>query len=353
MTTIRFWTSHACKDPNQWMRWLELDPARFRLVHDPVDPDWLFGGEHIYLSSRRMHRFLSLLSPKRLSLYFAIEAVEPDLNLFDYAVIHDRDACNRDRIGRCPVFTFNNYLGHAYPDLSRGVDDPEAELSKKSRFCSFIYSNPNSHPRRDWLFHVLSRYKKVDSLGPHLHNADSPTSRFDRDWRRISIRLKSAYKFDIAAENARYAGYTTEKIMSSFMAHAVPIYWGNPLIAVEFNPDAFVNANGMEAEELVETVRKIDEDDELWFRMVSAPPMTAEQVNQAKLDLTVYRNWTSRVFSMPHEEARRRPDGSWASIYRNSFRSAGIRFLKNRNWTALPSKIRVRLAGAFSGRRPR
>ena len=340
MKTIRFWTSHACKNPAQWSQWLELDPGEFRLVHDPVDPQWLFGGEHLYLNRRKRREFLELLSPRRLSLYFAIEAVEPDLNLFDYAVAHDRHFANNDRIGRCPVFAFNNYLGHAYPDLSSGASEPQSELERKNGFCSFLYSNPKSHPRRDWIFKTLSQYKKVDSLGPHLHNCDVPTSRFDRDWKRLAIKLKRSYKFDIAAENARFYGYTTEKIMSSFMARTVPIYWGNPLIAEEFNPEAFVNANGMEAEELLETVRRIDDDDNLWCRMVSVPPMTPVHVSRSEHDLKSYRQWTARVFGMNLDDAHRRPEGTWAEIYKNQFKTPLSRFVLNHNLAAFPGKIR-------------
>ena len=164
--------------------------------------------------------------------------------------------------------------------------------------------------------------------------------RFDRDWKRLAIKLKRSYKFDIAAENARFYGYTTEKIMSSFMARTVPIYWGNPLIAEEFNPEAFVNANGMEAEELLETVRRIDDDDNLWCRMVSAPPMTPVHVSRSELDLKSYRQWTARVFGMNLDDAHRRPEGTWAEIYKNQFKTPLSRFVLNHNWAAFPGKIR-------------
>ena len=348
MKTIRFWTSHACKSPVQWSQWLELDSNMFRLVHDPVAPDWLFGTEHIYLSHRKMAEFLKLLLPERRSLYFASEAVEPDMNIFDYALVKNRHTSNLDRLGYCPIFTFNNYLGNAYPDLSVGTSDPETTLRRKTHFCSFIYSNPHSHFRRDWIFRTLSQYKKVDSLGPHLHNCDTPTSRFDQDWKHLAIKQKSHYKFDIAAENACFFGYTTEKIMSSFMSRAIPIYWGNPLVVEEFNPEAFINANGMEADELLETVRRIDEDNSLWCRMVSAPPMTPFQVKKAANELDAYRQWTSHVFGQSHEDAMRRPEGTWAGIYQNSFKSSFSRFIGNRNWTALPSKIKTKLGNLWN-----
>lgn len=319
MKTIRFWTSHYITDPGYWSRRLELSTSEYKFVFDPDNPEWLFGSEHLYIDANKMRFFLQMLLPTRLSLYFAGEAIEPDLNLFDYAVAHDPHAANMDRVARCPVFTFNNYDENVFPDFSRGIDDAPSFLRTKTGFCSFLYANPIAHPRRDWLFHALSSYKHVDALGPHLHNCDLATSRKEPNWKRLAIRLKSSYKFDIAAENARYFGYTTEKIMTAFAAGTVPIYWGNPLVAEEFNPQAFINANGMEVEELIETVRRIDSDNDLWCHMVSLPPMTEFQTRAAILDLERYRTWSVKIFSQTPEEGGRRPEGTWANLYRRTF----------------------------------
>lgn len=343
MKPIHFWTSHPCKNPRQWISWFALDESAFEMVYDPVSPTYLFGSEHIYLSRHQFRKFLSLLEPGRVSVYFSFEAVEPDLNLFDYAVVHDCRAEIMDRLGRCPVSVFNNF-DSVYSDLLHGCYDPELALKTKSRFCSFLYSNAKAHQRRDWLFRTLSDYKRVDSLGPHLNNCNMKTSRSEKNWRQLAIEIKRPYKFDIAAENARYSGYTTEKIMSSFAANAIPIYWGNPDIAEEFNPDSFVNANGMTSEELIDKVRTIDGDDGLWCKMAAAPPMTERQIAKACEDYDSFRRWARHIFDIPAENATRRPEGTWASVYRTSFQNPLVRFFHNHNWTAMPAKIRTILS---------
>ena len=35
---------------------------------------------------------------------------------------------------------------------------------------NFIYANRKSHPNRDAMFHKLSAFRFVNSLGPHLNN---------------------------------------------------------------------------------------------------------------------------------------------------------------------------------------
>lgn len=150
----------------------------------------------------------------------------------------------------------------------------------------------------------------------HLNNCGNRPSRLDSDWRRLSVEQKRPYKFSIAAENAMCPGYTSEKIITSFLAWTIPIYWGDPEIALEFNERAFVNANGLSSEELINRVRELDEDDEKYKAMLSEPPMTAEQCRAAEEQERRYRTFTNAIFSVPPEEAKRAPSGTWNDLYR-------------------------------------
>ena len=40
---------------------------------------------------------------------------------------------------------------------------------------------------------------------------------------------------------ARYPGYTTEKIAEPWLEGCIPIYWGDPEITRDINPDCFIN----------------------------------------------------------------------------------------------------------------
>ncbi|MBQ7593786.1 MAG: hypothetical protein IJU48_05475 [Synergistaceae bacterium] len=134
-------------------------------------------------------------------------------------------------------------------------------------------------------------------------------------WQEVSIRLKSKYKFTIAAENSRSDGYTSEKLLTSFLAHSVPIYWGNPYVAEEYNPEAFINCSDYDNfDSVVKRVREIDENDELWAHIVSQPWQTEQQRNNSKKQYEHYKKFMVNIFTQPLNEASRHFEG-WFYIY--------------------------------------
>ena len=312
MRTIRFWTSHNCRDGESWRKRLYL-PEEYRFVFDEADPEYLLVSEHLYADAARMKRFFELNDGSRIVVWHNGEAVFPDMNLFDYAYVFDREALLGDRICRIPTdvyFDVDERFGE------REAVDPDEELKRKTGFCSFIYGNPHAHPRRDQLFHLLSSYKRVDALGPHLNNCGNRPTRTDGDWHRKLVAEKRPYKFSIASENATYSGYVSEKLTSSFRAHTVPIYWGDPTVAEEYNPEAFINANGMTDEEVLAAVKCVNEDDALWKRMIAAPHKTAEQLRRAEEDFECVKAFSLMVFDeRPAVEKKRAPSGYWNGIY--------------------------------------
>ena len=64
------------------------------------------------------------------------------------------------------------------------------------------------------------------------------------DFIQISWRwemLQNDHRFSIAFESSPHAYYVTEKIVNSFLAGTIPIYWGNVDINTYFNPRSFIN----------------------------------------------------------------------------------------------------------------
>lgn len=57
-----------------------------------------------------------------------------------------------------------------------------------------------------------------------------------------SVELMRGFDFAMAYENTNKTGYITEKIVSAYLAGAVPIYWGTPGIFEIFRPESFVYA---------------------------------------------------------------------------------------------------------------
>ena len=206
----------------------------------------------------------------KIVVLFLGEAIEPDFNIADYAIGYPVIDYN-ERYVRLPVpYTFFNQL---ISNKTNNLNDASAELKLKTGFCNFIYSNSYSHPRRDELFYLINQYKQVDSLGKHLRNKTVSDPGMAGTW-----KLKRPYKFSIAAENASFEGYTSEKIWTSLNAHTVPIYFGNPLIETEINPECFINANNLSDAELIKRVKEVDNDDNLYKHMISQPWQTQEQI---------------------------------------------------------------------------
>ena len=298
------------------------DEIKSRIVWDDENPDYVFSTTWQYVNRKFFNAFkkLYLKNKQRIYIFIGDEALNPDLNIFDYAITFNCNLQDGDRICRIPPGLFLDMPFHN--DMTY-----QAALNKiknnNLKFCNFIYSNPDAHPLRDELFYKLSEYKRVDSHGPHLNNTGTERSREAGDYQEIGIKIKSNYKFSIAAENAILNGYTSEKLVTSLKAHTVPIYFGNPQVAKEFNPEAFINFNDLDFnfDALIAKVKEIDEDDELWAKMVSAPWHTEEQIKYINNKAESYKNFINKLFdpSVPLSKKKRVPMGTWADRYYKSY----------------------------------
>jgi hypothetical protein len=246
-----FWASF---DPrhNFFTHTLDLCGIRYKLTR--LWPDVLiysvFGDRHRKFSCKK--------------LFYTGENVKPDFNECDFAISFETTSDSRHL--RLPV-----YIYHAWYQ-SRGLGLPEGIESMldvllnrvhgpsfsepRDRFCSFVFGNGKPQ-RRNEFFHALSAYKPVDSAGRWLNNTGYTVEN--------KIKFLRHYKFNIAFENESSPGYTTEKILDPLLSGAIPIYWGNPGIADDFAPGSYVNAmNFSSDEELVDAIREIDQNDDLF-----------------------------------------------------------------------------------------
>jgi len=224
-------------------------------------------------------------------IYFSSESFRPDFRKYDYAfTCHDLDD---PRHMRLPYYVPATHVDQ----LLKGDEDPAAILAAKKKFCAFIVSNghPKKTRRRIEFFHKLSRYKKVDSAGAVLNNVGF----------RIPDGLKGKreflrdYKFNIAFENESLPGYTTEKITDAMLARALPIYWGNPRIAEEFNAKSFLNARDFQTdEELLDRIMELDQDDSKYLEYAREPYLKKDKPNEF-FSHTRLLDQFDRIFNTP------------------------------------------------------
>lgn len=297
---------------------LRLHAGSPELEWSDNNPDILIASEWIFYRKSLFRRFRDLYSHSGVKVGYMKEALEPDFNVFDYGIGFSDSSRMDGRFIRLPspLDLFDGFID-TRENAIRSEDQALEELSHKRGFCSFLYSNANANPMRDKLFHALDEYRRVDSLGRHLNNVGVPGTGFAGHRSECKV-LKSDYKFGISAENTDFKGGTTEKIFTTLAAHSVPVYWGNPSIADDVNPDCFINAADYpDLTSLVERVKEVDHDDVLWAKMVSAPWFTPEQV-KAHADRTArYLDGMGRILS--GEGGLRAPEGYHAYLYRRWF----------------------------------
>ena len=315
-----------CRDVESFLRYTGFQELAkvYKFIWDGKDPDFVIVSEHVNTNQQYRDLFKELYSKNNIKVYYAGEAEFPDFNLYDYAVGFNPDLQLNDRY--CPLPSPFQFFGEGFVSTDKNeikdVDVALKELHKKSGFCNFLYSNPNAHPMRDRLFHEISRYKRVDSLGKHLNNVEEAGTGFVGHANECTVK-KSRYKFSIASENAMFPGYTSEKILTSLEAHTVPIYWGDPLVVKHINPDCFINCNNFKSiEEIIDEIKRIDADDSLWCKMIAQPWQTEEQSLYSRMLNENYINFFTRLFSMQYEECARLAMGTRPNTYRHYYFNA-------------------------------
>lgn len=223
-------------------------------------------------------------------IYYTGENFRPDFTTCDYAFSFDYPVTDKNY--RLPLYK----LYDEYPLLFNRNNTELAKVSRK--FCNFVYSNTKAQERIDF-FNQLQNYKPVDSGGKSMNNIGY----FVGD----KIDFLKQYKFTIAFENSSHPGYTTEKIMHAFIANTIPIYWGNPLAAKDFNPKAFINCHDYENfEAVINKVIEIDNNDELYCAYLLEPAfiddIENEHVNEDNILTrfeTIFANKTIKLAVKP------------------------------------------------------
>ncbi|MBM0597619.1 glycosyltransferase family 10 domain-containing protein [Helicobacter pylori] len=201
-------------------------------------------------------KILSYQNAKRV--FYTGENEVPNFNLFDYAIGFDELDFN-NRYLRMPLYYDrlhhkaesvndttapykikgnslyalkkpSHHFKENHPHLCAVVNDESDPL--KRGFASFVASNPNA-PKRNAFYDALNSIEPVtgggsvkNTLGYKVENKSE---------------FLSQYKFNLCFENSQGYGYVTEKIIDAYFSHTIPIYWGSPSVAKDFNPKSFVN----------------------------------------------------------------------------------------------------------------
>ena len=195
-----------------------------------------------------------------VKIYYIGENLVPDFNLYDYALgFHHLKF--EDRYLRLPHYVL--YDDAIEPALHKHEHEDSYYLSRK-KFCNRVVSNPDADGARERMFKALGHIAQVDSGGRYGNNVGGPV--------KDKLAFEREYRFTLAYENSSTPGYVTEKIFQAFAGETVPVYWGDPGIAKEFNPEAFINVMDYpDLKAAVKAVKAVWEDEERYLAMMKAP----------------------------------------------------------------------------------
>jgi hypothetical protein len=291
-----------------WPGFIKTDNLFYNAIKDHFDveicdrPDFLVFGD----LDKHLHRVHNCVK-----IFFCAEGFAPDFRLYDYAFTCRQTDDPRNL--RLPYYALCDPK-----TLLKDNESLEQIMAAKTRFCGFLagYANRKTRVRNEF-FHKLCKYKKVDSAGVALNNVGYSVPRVPG----AKLEFLRPYKFNIAFENASIPGYTTEKIIDAMQARAIPIYWGNPRIATEFNPKSFLNYFDFPSEEaLIDKIIELDQDDAKYLEYLRQPCFHNNRPNEF-FSRERLLNQFKMIFTTPVTpvSARRYPlqIGRWIIVKKN------------------------------------
>lgn len=190
---------------------------------------------------------------------------------------------------RLPLYAVENWVHQkklGWDDLRKFRRTMRAK--DKTGFCTFVVRN-GTCAERNLIFDLLNSYKTVDSGGPLFNNIGAPLEQDGVNSHVVKTEFLKPRKFHIAYENSSYPGYVTEKILHGFLGETIPIYWGSPVVEIDFNPKAFINRHDFNSDrDMLNYINTIDNNDDLYDNIISEPILNPRN---KFLDFDKFRLW--------------------------------------------------------------
>ena len=267
----------------------------------------------VELSDEPEYLFYSVFGEEYLSydcikIFYTGENQCPDFNLCDYALGFEHLTLG-DRYFRLPICYLNRYQ----KDFRLMQEKHLKPIPEKTGFCSFVYSNDRASEVREKFFNQLSDYKTISSGGRYKNNIGGPVA--------DKLIFEQGHKFSFSFENSSYPGYCTEKLIQSFAAQTIPIYWGDPTVSETFNEEAFINCNKYNSwSEVVEEIKRIDNDPERYARMLATPALKEPERDGIEAKLGHLAAFLYHIIEQPSDKAIRYNRVYWGRRYVNRVR---------------------------------
>lgn len=197
-----------------------------------------------------------------ITLFQTGENLRHDHVAADYAISFDL-AINSERHLRLPYWmeqldwSHEGVHGMSNPRFGQLLDiqrlmQPLGEGFLTRPRKAVFFSSHLREPRRT-LHAALQAVVAVEGFGPQFdasvaHHSMSSMQKMD---------VLRDYAINLCPENSMYPGYYTEKIPEAFHAGCLPISWVDSNVAVDFNPNAFINLAPMTQSNFIELASQL------------------------------------------------------------------------------------------------
>jgi len=272
------------------IRKLNVLNNNFIFEMDSPNPDYLIYNVYNQEDLTENNRNIDAI---RIALF--TENEYPDMNVADY-FFANYHFIYFDRYFKMNLFFWENF---------NEIDKKRLEVLNspiRKKFCAAVISNCGEvyRFRLRFIDKLGNKYKKIDMGGGCNNNINR------RVWNKI--QFLNEYKFSIAMENSRGDGYISEKIVDSFRAGTIPIYYGDYLVDEFINPKTYILIRGdKDIDAKIEYIKKIDNDDKLYMEIMKEKPIIDDTFIE-KIEKKEMIDFFYNIFSQDKNKAYRRDD---------------------------------------------
>lgn len=265
-------------------KWLKNQLGdKFDIIIDNQKPDYLI--YNVFGNNDKNPLYNNCI---RIAIY--TENVMPDFNYADYALAHYH-INYLDRYFKYNIFLWTN---------SDNIDIIRKQVLNQNireKFCAGVISNCFA-PFRNIFINKLNNYKKIDMGGSCKNTIGGKV--------KDKINFLMNYKFSLSLENSGGDGYVTEKIVQSFLAGTIPIYYGDFLVDEYINPKSYILIRGVkDIDKKIEYIKQIDQDEKLYRKIMKEKPIIDDKYIN-KIEKKELSEFLINIFNQDKDKAFRR-----------------------------------------------
>lgn len=251
----------------------------FDIERDDINPDYLIFCDETYGQNNKNY------DPNKVrKIFFTGENRRPWNYIAHHAISFDH--LDGEQFYRLPLYVLDNWVqkNNNVPDML-ALPPVYVDYKDKEHFCGFVAGNAGG-TYRNKIFHVLNEYKPVLSGGSLFNNIGGTLPRDVKS----KIDFFNKCRFSLCFENSSWPGYVSEKIMHGFIARTVPIYWGSPTVALDFQEGSYISRHDFVSDtEFIDAIIKIDNDRSMWEVMINCEPIGYQ--HDRNWDLDRFNRW--------------------------------------------------------------